>query len=226
MSIKDWPVNERPREKLLANGVHSLSDAELLAVVSGGSGRRGLDALALAWELLSRRQSLRRLLAAQRNPCLPPARVPGPPGAPGPAGTTRTAGNPGLGTAGDCRLQAAVELARRHYAEAMRAGPPPDSPQATRDYLIRRRRDTPHKLFCCLHLDNRHRLIAFDELFCGTIEGAGVHPREVVTQALARNVAAAILAHNHPFCGGTGGATGSGVARTGARAGVGAGQHR
>jgi hypothetical protein len=70
MSIKDWPVNERPREKLLANGVHSLSDAELLAVLLGGSGRRGLDAVAMARELLSRHQSLRGLLSAQRNPGL------------------------------------------------------------------------------------------------------------------------------------------------------------
>ena len=53
-------------------------------------------------------------------------------------------------------------------------------------------------MFCCLYLDNRHRLIAFDELFRGTIDGASVHPREVVKQALARNAAAVILAHNHP----------------------------
>jgi DNA repair protein RadC len=171
MSIKDWPVNERPREKLLANGVHSLSDAELLAVLLGSSGRRGQDAVAGARELLSRHQSLRGVL---------------------------TAAAPGVGAVGRCRLQAAVELARRHYAEAMRAGPPLDSPQATRDFLIRRLRDTPHELFCCLHLDNRHRLIAFDELFRGTIDGASVHPREVVKQALARNAAAVILAHNHP----------------------------
>jgi DNA repair protein RadC len=177
MSIRDWPVNERPREKLLANGAHSLSDAELLAVLLGGSGRPGLDAVAMARELLRRHQSLRGLLSAPRSS--------GPPGL-------------GLGIAGFCRLQAAVELARRHYAEAMRAGPPLDSPQATRDFLIRRLRDTPHELFCCLHLDNRHRLIAFDELFRGTIDGASVHPREVVKQALARNAAAVILAHNHP----------------------------
>ena len=182
MSIRDWPVNERPREKLLANGAQSLSDAELLAVLLGGSGRPGLDAVAMARELLRRHQSLRGLLSAPRTP--------------GIAGLK--AASPGVGIAGYCRLQAAVELARRHYAEAMRAGPPLDSPQATRDFLIRRLRDTPHELFCCLHLDNRHRLIAFDELFRGTIDGASVHPREVVKQALARNAAAVILAHNHP----------------------------
>jgi DNA repair protein RadC len=180
MSIRDWPMSERPREKLLANGAHSLSDAELLAVLLGASGHRGRDAVAQARELLSQHRSLRGLLSAQRRATL----------------GTRTA--PGLGTVGYCRLQAAVEIARRHYAEALRSGPPLDSPQATRDFLIRRLRDTPHELFCCLHLDNRHRLIAFDELFRGTIDGASVHPREVVKQALARNAAAVILAHNHP----------------------------
>ncbi len=73
-----------------------------------------------------------------------------------------------------------------------------NSPRATRDFLTARLRDRSYEVFCCLHLDNRHRLIAFDELFRGTIDGASVHPREVVKQALARNAAAVILAHNHP----------------------------
>jgi DNA repair protein RadC len=192
MSIKDWPLNERPREKLLANGAHSLSDAELLAVLLGASGRRGQDAVALARELLRRHQSSRSLLSAQRRDTL---------GAPAAAG---------LGSVGYRRLQAAGELARRHYAEAMRAGPPLDSPQATREFLIRRLRDTPHKLFCCLHLDDRHRLIAFDELFRGTIDGASVHPR----------------AHNHPLCCVAAVTTGSGVTRFETCAGFNAGQHR
>jgi DNA repair protein RadC len=177
MSIRDWPVGERPREKLLANGAQSLSDAELLAVLWGGSGRRGIDAVALARSVLGQHRSLRALLSADRNACLE---------------------TPGIGLAGYCRLQAAVELSRRHYAEAMRSGPALDSPRATREFLITRLRDTPHELFCCLHLDNRHRLIAFEVLFRGTIDGASVHPREVVKQALARNAAAVILAHNHP----------------------------
>jgi DNA repair protein RadC len=99
---------------------------------------------------------------------------------------------------GFCRLHAALELSRRHYEEALRAGPALDSPAITQGFLRTRLRDSPHELFCCLHLDNRHRLIAFDELFRGTIDGASVHPREVVKQALARNAAAVILAHNHP----------------------------
>lgn len=177
VSIKDWPAAERPREKLLLCGAAALSDAELLAVLLGGSGRRGLDAVAAARNLLSRHQSLRYLLAAPAAEAM---------------------AEPGLGPAGYCRLNAALELARRHYAEAMRIGPMLDSPAATRGFLVAKLRDAPHELFCCLHLDNRHRLIAFDELFRGTIDGASVHPREVVKQALARNAAAVILAHNHP----------------------------
>jgi DNA repair protein RadC len=180
MSIKDWPVGERPREKLLERGAGSLSEAELLSILLGGSGRAGLDAVARARELLRRRGGLRSLLAALT------------------ADRCRGATEPGLGKVGYCRLQAALELARRHYGEALRAGPALDSPANTHEYLKARLRDSPHELFCCLHLDNRHRLIAFEELFRGTIDGASVHPREVVKQALARNAAAVILAHNHP----------------------------
>jgi DNA repair protein RadC len=177
MSIKDWPEHERPRERLIERGAPALSDAELLAVLLGGSGRRGMDAVTSARNLLGTHRSLRALLSAPPSACL---------------------AAPGVGSAGYCRLQAALELARRHYAEALRLGPPLQSPGATREFLVARLRDMPYELFCCLHLDNRHRLIAFEELFRGTIDGASVHPREVVKQALARNAAAVILAHNHP----------------------------
>ena len=180
MGIRDWPAAERPREKLLALGARALSEAELLALLLGGAGRGGLDAVGRARELLARHGTLRGLLSAlsvQRAG----AQLP-----------------PGLGLVGYCRVQASLELARRHYEEAMRAGPALDSPGTTQGFLRARLRDSPHELFCCLHLDNRHRLIAFDELFRGTIDGASVHPREVVKQALARNAAAVILAHNHP----------------------------
>lgn len=103
-----------------------------------------------------------------------------------------------LGARGALRLQAALELARRHYGEALRCGPLLGSPSETRRFLIAQLRDRPYEVFCCLYLDNRHRLIAFDELFRGTIDGASVHPREVVREALAHNAAALILAHNHP----------------------------
>ena len=98
----------------------------------------------------------------------------------------------------DVNVIAALELARRHYREALCAGPALNAPAATRQFLTAQLRDRPYEVFCCLHLDNRHRLIHFEEVFRGTIDGASVHPREVVRQALRYNAAALIFAHNHP----------------------------
>ena len=176
MAIRHWPKMERPREKLLARGAGALSDAELLAVLFG-SGVRGGTAVDLARGLLTEFRSLRELLSAEPKRCLD---------------------RPGVGPARYCLLQAALEIARRHYREAMTVGPALEAPQAARHFLLAQLRDRPHEVFCVLYLDNRHRVIAFDELFRGTIDGASVHPREVVRQTLAHNAAAVILAHNHP----------------------------
>ena len=176
MSILNWPACERPREKLMEHGAHSLSNAELLAVFFG-TGTRGGTAVDLAHQLLARFGSLRELLCATREQAL--------------------AGQ-GLGPARYCMLQAALELARRHYRDTLKVGPALDSPDVARAFLLAQLRDRPYEIFCCIHLDVRHRLIAFEELFRGTIDGASVHPREVVKAALARNAAAVILAHNHP----------------------------
>ena len=89
-------------------------------------------------------------------------------------------------------------MGRRHLHEALTRGEALDSPAATRRYLAARLRDYPHEVFAALFLDNRHRVIAYEELFRGTIDGTSVHPREVVKRALAHNAAALILAHNHP----------------------------
>ena len=176
MSIRDWPVHERPREKLWAEGVERLSDAELLAVLFG-SGCRGMSAVDLGGRLIREFGSLRGLMTAERQRC---------------------SVTPGMGARRYGVLKAALELSRRHYRQEAAAGPQLESPAATRAYLVAELRDRPFEVFCCLFLDNRHRLIAFDELFRGTIDGASVHPREVVRQALHRNAAAVILAHNHP----------------------------
>ncbi len=176
MTLNAWPLADRPREKLLARGAGALSETELLAVVLG-HGRPGTNALALAREMLTGFGSLRALLTAP---------------------VTAVCAHAGVGTTRYAQLQAALELARRHHLEALREGPLLASPRAARDYLRAQLRDREHEVFCCLYLDNRHRLIAFEELFRGTIDGASVHPREVVKSALARQAAAVILAHNHP----------------------------
>ena len=176
MSIDAWPRRERPRERLLDGGPVALSDAELLAVLVG-TGAAGLTALDLARELLTRFGSLRGLLQAPRAE----------------ACKVR-----GFGPARWARLQAAAEIVRRNLREALDRPDALTSPAATREFLRARLRDLPYELFCCLLLDNRNRVICFDELFRGTIDGASVHPREVVKLALGHNAAAVILAHNHP----------------------------
>ncbi|MDE2087896.1 MAG: DNA repair protein RadC [Xanthomonadaceae bacterium] len=175
MSIRHWPEGERPREKLLARGVAALSDAELLAVLLG-NGIPGKDAIALGRELLSSAGSLGALLGRPDRP-------------------VRTAG---LGPAKRARIAAALELARRSLAEQLNEQPALANPRDSGDFLRARLRHLPYEVFGCLYLDNRHRVLGFEELFRGTVDGASVHPREVVRACLAHNACAVILAHNHP----------------------------
>ena len=176
MSIQDWPELERPREKLLALGAPRLSDAELLAIFLR-TGIAGKSAVDLARELLADFGSLRALLTCDRR---------------------AFCARKGLGDAKYAQLQAVLEMARRHLAENLTRPDALTSPQAARAYLQAQLRDREHEVFACLMLDNRHRVIAFRELFQGGIDGASVYPRVVVKQALADNAAAVILAHNHP----------------------------
>ena len=176
MPITDWPPDERPREKLLARGASSLSDAELLAIFLR-TGIQGKSAVDLARELLADFGSLRALLTCnQRNFCA----------------------RKGLGSAKYALLQAMLEMARRHLGEDLKRGHALTSPADTRRYLQSLMRDFEHEVFGCLMLDNKHRVITFRPMFNGSISSASVYPREVVKQALADNAAAVILAHNHP----------------------------
>lgn len=176
MSITSWPSSERPREKLLQRGTAALSDAELLAIFlrTGVTGKSAVD---LARELLAHYNGLRGLLEAdQHSLCR----------------------HKGLGESKYVHLQAGLELGRRYLAATLERNDVLTSPADTRNFLRARLRGYPHEVFACLFLDNRHRIISFDELFTGTIDSASVHPREVVRRALKHNAAAVILAHNHP----------------------------
>ncbi|MGD8312077.1 MAG: DNA repair protein RadC [Gammaproteobacteria bacterium] len=175
-TIRDWPSGERPREKLLERGPNALSDAELLAIFlrTGVNGKTAVD---LARELLQAFGGLRPLLEA---------------------GQSAFCARRGLGRAKFAQLQAVLEMARRHLQARLQRDDILENPAATRRYLASRLRHYPHEVFACLFLDNRHRVIVFEELFHGTIDGASVHPREVVKRALQYNAAALILAHNHP----------------------------
>lgn len=176
MAITDWPENERPREKLLAQGAGTLSDAELLAIFLR-TGVRGMTAVDLARDLIQRFGGLRALMRADcAEFCVAK----------------------GLGEAKYVQLQAVLEMSRRHLAEGLVRGEPLSSPQQAGAYLQARLRDREHEVFAVLFLDSQHRVLECEELARGTLDGASVYPREVVKSALRRNAAAVILAHNHP----------------------------
>jgi DNA repair protein RadC len=102
------------------------------------------------------------------------------------------------GTAVPATEEAILAAARELLSLRVRRGRSLSSPQVVRDYLVVKLGARECETFCCLFLDSRHRLIEFVELFRGTIDGAAVHPREVVKEALRRNAAAVIFAHPHP----------------------------
>lgn len=166
----------RSTSKAGCPGANCLSVTELLAVVLQ-RGVASAAALKLSRRLLKRFGGLRALLRVDAD-LLEQER--------------------GLGEARIALLLALPELARRYFEESLPAGTVIRSPADTQTFLLARLRDRPHEVFCCLYLDNRHRVIQFEELFRGTIDGTSVYPREIVKQALSVNAAAIILAHNHP----------------------------
>lgn len=176
MPITDWPLQERPRERLLKLGAHALSNAELLAIFLR-TGIKGKTALDLALELLSSFGSLRVLLEA-------PPKV--------------FCQCNGLGNAKYAQLQAALELTRRYMQENLQSNPIFSDAQQVKNFLLSQMCHHKREVFACLFLNTQHKLICFENLFYGTLNNASIHPREIVKRALELNAAAIILAHNHP----------------------------
>jgi len=176
VAISDWPMGERPRERLLSAGPSSLSDAELLAIILR-TGVRGCSAVDLARALIQHHGGLAGLLRSH---------------------TQRTPTVRGLGPAKRAQLAAIVELARRAIGETLQQQEVLNAPQAVRDYLRLWLGGVEHECFVVLFLDAQHRIKDSETLFRGTLTQTSVYPREVVKAALQRNAAAVIFAHNHP----------------------------
>jgi DNA repair protein RadC len=176
VAITDWPADERPREKLLAQGAQALSDAELLAIFLrvGVTGKSAVD---LARDLLTGFGSLNGIFTASRE--------------------AMTAIH-GMGDSKFVQLQAIFEMSRRALQEQMRERDTLTSPQAVRDYLKLKLGSLQREVFLVLFLDAQNRVVATEELFAGTLTQTSVYPREVVKRALHHNAAAVIFAHNHP----------------------------
>ena len=176
MNLKALPSDARPREKLLSRGPSALSDAELLALLLR-TGIQGKGVLVLAQDLLDQFGGMAGLLHTS---------------------TDSLKVVKGLGPAKRAEVAAVLELARRALAQTMQQRPVFDSPQAVREYLQLQLGAHRHEVFAVLFLDSQHRLVAFEELFRGTLTQTSVYPREVVVRALHHHAAAVVLAHNHP----------------------------
>lgn len=164
------------REKLLINGVQSLSDTELLAVfISSGSSKK--SCLQLAFDLIKHLGDLRAVLNAN------------------PQSFKQISG---LGKVRYVQLQAVKEICRRSDFIHLQKETQITNSKQTYAYLKKRLRDYKNETFAALYLDNQHRIIAYEELFSGTINSATVHPRPIIERVLQLNAAALILAHNHP----------------------------
>jgi len=174
MAISDWPLAERPRERLLAEGAKALSDAELLAVLLR-TGLPGKSAVDLARDLLKKYKGIATMLEADDLETVH-----------------------GLGPAKRAQFAAAIELSRRALHEELEKRNALTSPGAVRDYLRLALGHRDEEVFVCIWLDAQHKVIRIEEAFTGTLTQTSVYPREIVKAALARNAAAVIFAHNHP----------------------------
>lgn len=176
MAITDWPVDERPREVLLSQGAHALTDAQLLAIFLR-VGVRGKSAVDLARDLIQQFGDIRGIMDSD------PAAV---------------FESPGIGPAKYSQLLAALELGKRYLLTELKRTDVMRNPRITAEYLRAQLRHYPQEVFAVLFLDTQHRVICFEPLFFGSIDSATVHPREVLRRALKYNAAAVIVSHNHP----------------------------
>ncbi len=175
MSIKDLPLDARPREKLLARGPQALSDVELLAILLR-TGMAGKNVFQLSEELL------------------------GPDGIAGLLNATVQSLKmvKGLGPAKQAELLAVFEMARRALSQRLKEREAFHTPGAVKDYLQLQLGHKNHEVFAVLFLDNQNRMLAMEELFRGSLSQTSVYPREVVLRALHHQAAAVVLSHNHP----------------------------
>lgn len=176
LSIREWPADERPREKFTSLGGQALSDAELLALLFG-TGRNGEDVLSWSRSLLNTSGGLIRLLTMSN---------------------AELRDLPGIGPVRSIQIQVILELAKRYLKATLVRGEGFTQPDLVRSYLTAQLRHQPREVFAVMLLDSQHRLLQFKELFFGTINAAPVYPREIVKLVVEHNAAAVIIAHNHP----------------------------
>jgi len=175
-SIRNWPVEMRPRERVLQFGIQSLSNAELLAIFIQ-TGNKNRNAIELSSDILQHFGGFQNLLISSLEDFKD---------------------IPGLGIAKWTQIQAAQELVKRASLEKLKDRPLLQSQAMTRQFLQTSIGSLDHEVFACFFLDQMGYLIEFKVLFRGDFHQTIIYPRELVKEALKRNSSGVILAHNHP----------------------------
>jgi DNA repair protein RadC len=176
ISIKNWPEGERPREKLLKDGAHSLTVAQLLAIIlrTGDGGKSALD---LAIEILNTFEELRKIEMAS---------------------LAEFTSIKGMGKAKITQLKAAFELGRRLAEEPFIRGSAFSSGHDVYSYYHGRLKNLKKEVFYCLMLDAKNRILKDYRISEGTLTNSLIHPREAFKDAIKESSAAVIFVHNHP----------------------------
>jgi DNA repair protein RadC len=177
-SVKHWPEDERPRERLIAHGPASLSDAQLLAIIIK-NGRTGRTALDLAMELLVKFENLTGIEQA---------------------GISEICEVPGIGKAKAAEIKAAIEIGRRYQKPSL-AGASFCSSHVVAAYYQPRMKGLKKEIFQCVVLDTKNKIskiIKDEEISVGSLSASLVHPRETFKAAIRESAAAVIFIHNHP----------------------------
>jgi DNA repair protein RadC len=173
--VKDWPEDERPRERLIAHGAGSLSDAQLLAIIIK-NGKAGRSALDVALDILIKFKDLAGI---------------------GNAGIREICEVPGIGKAKAAEIKAAIEIGKRYQKPSL-AGASLCSSHDVAEYYRPRLRDLKKEVFKCVMLDTKNRIIRDDDVSAGSLQASIVHPRETFKAAIRESAAAVIFIHNHP----------------------------
>jgi DNA repair protein RadC len=174
--VKDWPRDERPRERLIKYGAESLSDAQLLAIIlrTGGGGK---GVLALAMQLLETFKGLRNIDGSS---------------------IADLSSVKGIGTAKIAQLKAAFALGKRLMSESPERDAAFSSSHAVHSYFAPRFKNAKKEVFLSLLLDTKNRLIKEVKVTEGTLTTSPIHPREAFKEAIRESAASVIFVHNHP----------------------------
>jgi len=175
-SIKDWPEDERPRERLLKHGPASMSDAQLIAIILriGGGGKSAID---LGMELLDTFRSLKNIEQASLS---------------------EICKSKGVGKAKAAQLKAALELGRRLLKEPALKGPAFSKSQDVYSHFYPKFQNLKKEVFYCAMLDVKNRLVNEFRVSEGSLTSSIVHPREAFRDAIKESAASVIFVHNHP----------------------------